>query len=171
MSKVRCPRCWSDWVRPGFRRGPVERLLSAAKLHPYRCQACAHRFHRFTEPDQTINASTAQPDRREFDRLPADLPVFFWNTDLHAEGQLRDISAGGCWIDGTAPVQDGTSLELCIHRADGCAVTTSGVVARLTPGRGFAVKFLHSGLDNRLRTLVESCHAEAYCPSPALVTA
>jgi len=168
VSHVRCPRCWSDWIRPGFQRGPIERLLSAAKLHPYRCQACAHRFHRFIQPKHTI-ASTAQPDRREFDRLPADLPVFFWNTDLHAEGKLKDISVGGCWIDGAAALQDGTSLELCIHRADGCAVTTAGVVARLAPGRGFAVKFRHSGVDNRLRTLVETCHAEAY--SPSFVTA
>jgi PilZ domain len=171
MRPVRCPRCWSDWVRPGFRRGRFERLLGAAKLNPYRCQACAHRFHRFAQRNGVTGTSVPQPDRREFERLPADLPVFFWNTDLHAEGMLRDISAGGCWIDGTAPVQDGASLELCIHRPDGSAVTTAGVVARLTPGQGFAVKFFTSGVDHRLRSLVETCHAEAYSPSQSFVTA
>lgn len=152
---MRCPRCASGWVRPGYRRGAFDRLMSVARLHPYRCQACAHRFRCFSRGWPTPALAR---DRREFERIPAKLSVFFWNADCHGEGKLANLSAGGCWVEGVTPVQEGAPVELLIHTTTGESVDTAGVVARLTPGKGFALQFLATPPDQRLHSLLEHCY-------------
>lgn len=47
-SSPQCPRCGSDRVRRANRRGISECLFSLVYLYPFRCQACRHRFRRFS---------------------------------------------------------------------------------------------------------------------------
>jgi predicted Zn-ribbon and HTH transcriptional regulator len=151
---MQCPRCTSEWIRPGYRRA-VDRLLTVAWMYPYRCQACAYKFRRF----KTRHAKPPRGERREFERIPATRPVFFWNAECHGEGTLVNLSAAGCWVDGAIPVQDGAPMELLIHTPTGESIDTAGLVARLTPGKGFALQFLESRPDRRLHALLQQCHA------------
>lgn len=42
-----CPRCgWSN-IRPSQLSGPVDYLLRACLLSPFRCRCCRHRFYRY----------------------------------------------------------------------------------------------------------------------------
>ena len=42
-----CPRCDAVNFRRSFRRGPVEWLLRAIRVFPWRCLDCNHRFYAF----------------------------------------------------------------------------------------------------------------------------
>jgi hypothetical protein len=43
VSSLKCPKCGSQQVRRSRRRG-VERLLSLARIYPFRCEHCCERF-------------------------------------------------------------------------------------------------------------------------------
>jgi hypothetical protein len=51
ITLMRCPNCYSDVVDRSHRRNALERIVSIARIFPFRCAKCASRFFRFHRSD------------------------------------------------------------------------------------------------------------------------
>ncbi len=97
---------------------------------------------------------------REHPRIPIDLQVFFStheNTDIR-EGTMFDISAGGCAVTSSVPVNPGTGVRLLIRATDlGSPITVHSGAVRWAKHGEFGVEFLDlADLDrNRLHRLLK----------------
>ena len=64
--RLMCPKCgWSN-IRPSLRHGIIDGLLSIARLAPFRCRNCRHRFYRFSRRKNgftPVESTSPQPAR------------------------------------------------------------------------------------------------------------
>ena len=92
-------------------------------------------------------------------RIMPRLPVTAGNYVVYTEGAgtIRDISAGGVFIEDSSPLSEGTvfSFDLRVGSAD---VPVRGVVRRSVPGVGMGVQFqqLSGEAKNQLERLLIS---------------
>ena len=90
-------------------------------------------------------------------RIMPRLPVTAGNYVVYTEGSgtIRDISAGGVFIEDSAPLSEGTvfSFDVRVGNSD---VPVRGIVRRSVPGVGMGVQFQQlSGADrNQLERLL-----------------
>jgi hypothetical protein len=93
---------------------------------------------------------------RQHPRIPTDLQVFFStteNTDIR-QGTIYDVSAGGCAVTSSVPVNPGTAVRLLIRATElGSPITVQSAAVRWADHGEFGVEFLDlTELDhNRLR--------------------
>jgi c-di-GMP-binding flagellar brake protein YcgR len=89
---------------------------------------------------------------REHRRIPVELQVFFSTTNQTEirEGTMFDISAGGCAVTSTAPVNPGSGVRLLIRAIDlGSPITVHSAAVRWANHGEFGVEFLNlSDLDH-----------------------
>jgi c-di-GMP-binding flagellar brake protein YcgR len=89
---------------------------------------------------------------REHRRIPVELQVFFSTTHQTEirEGTMFDISAGGCAVTSTAPVNPGSGVRLLIRAIDlGSPITVHSAAVRWANHGEFGVEFLNlSDLDH-----------------------
>src|SRR3989442_1613312 len=90
-----CPT-FGGVVRRSHRSGPAELLLSLVYVYPFRCQYCAHRF-RAWRPGRRY--ARPAPERREYDRIRADIPVRLSGLPGSAPGRAIELSINGCTVD------------------------------------------------------------------------
>jgi c-di-GMP-binding flagellar brake protein YcgR len=83
---------------------------------------------------------------REHPRIPVELQVFFstiGKTEI-GEGTLFDISAGGCAVTSTVPVNPGTGVKLLIRATDlGSPITIHSAAVRWASHGEFGMEFLN----------------------------
>jgi c-di-GMP-binding flagellar brake protein YcgR len=97
---------------------------------------------------------------REHPRIPVELRVFFstiGNTNIR-EGTMFDISAGGCAVTSSVPVNPGTGVKLLIRATDlGSPITVHSAAVRWANHGEFGVEFLNlTELDrSRLRRFLQ----------------
>ena len=88
---------------------------------------------------------------REHRRIPVELQVFFSTTHQTEirEGTMFDISAGGCAVTSTAPVNPGSGVRLLIRAIDlGSPITVHSAAVRWANHGEFGVESLNlSDLD------------------------
>lgn len=85
--------------------------MSVVGVYPFRCQGCGRRFRarsarRFTR---------ASVDRREYERVPVRLPATFVGHHQSGEGEISDLSLGGCTMRTRTPLTAGDTLRLTFH--------------------------------------------------------
>lgn len=83
---------------------------------------------------------------REHRRIPVELQVFFStaNQTEIREGTMFDISAGGCAVTSTAPVNPGSAVRLLIRATDlGSPITVHSAAVRWAHHGEFGVEFLN----------------------------
>ncbi len=96
---------------------------------------------------------------REHPRIPIELQVFFStaeNADIR-QGTMFDISAGGCAVTSSVPVNPGTGVRLLIRATDlGSPITVHSAAVRWANCGEFGVEFISlTDLDrNRLHRLL-----------------
>jgi hypothetical protein len=154
MSKMTCPECGKDTVLRYQCLSSLEQLLSMLQICPFRCQLCSHRFLAFTFGR---SYPTDALDRREHVRIPVQMELAFSGGRIRGEGQVVNLSIGGCMIETKAPVQldDIYHLELVI--ADHQPSLVLPAIVRSIGGHRVGLKFLPSAQeDQRLLSLVRS---------------
>ena len=101
-------------------------------VYPFRCQACARRFRaRSAVPFKRVPV-----DRREYERVPVRLPATFASAHQSGEGEISDLSLGGCTMRTRASLANGDALRLSFHvpRAPQPIVIDVALVRSTPPG-------------------------------------
>ena len=91
------------------------RLLSRFRILSFRCQLCTTRFRAYRNqlPGQTLVT-----DRRQYKRLPVSLRAnLLAENALRMDNRVTDISMGGCTLETTTTLPQGTFIELVIKPA------------------------------------------------------
>ncbi|MDC8450252.1 MAG: PilZ domain-containing protein [Nitrospira sp.] len=91
------------------------RLLIRFRILSFRCQLCTTRFraYRNQTPDQTAVA-----DRRQYKRLPVSFRAnLLAENAMRMDNRVTDISMGGCTLETTTTLPQGTFIELVIKPA------------------------------------------------------
>ena len=91
-------------------------------------------------------------DRRSHPRLKCRATIELQTEEggVPIFANISDISLGGCYIETSTILSAGTKIKVGFSM-DNPALTTSGVVARLDPGSGIAVKFHEVSREGRAR--------------------
>lgn len=109
MLDLVCPDCSKNFVKRVNCQGICERLMSVLYLYPFRCQLCGHRFnHR----QWGVRYVSVKDDRREYDRIATSFPVSISGENIEANGNVIDISMGGCTLSTAAELTRGTVITL-----------------------------------------------------------
>ena len=130
----------------------AERLASAARVYPFRCQICRHRFLAFRPRERYV--AILEPDRREFERLPVQAWSALWIGERGGSARVIDVSAGGCAIETDTALREGeiVQLEVTPAGADRPIAVEQAMVRSARPGR-VGVQFIrvHEDDEGRLR--------------------
>jgi hypothetical protein len=143
VSVPACPKCGSTLVGRTHRHGIFERLVSLGYVYPFRCQACHRRFRRFRWGERYVRVPL---DRRDLERVPAQIPVtFHWKDGGAGSGTIRDISTAGCAVETDAPVSVGTLLLLQLTPEGEPPIDVDVGEVRSRQARRLGVRFVRVG--------------------------
>jgi len=115
MRDPHCPSCGTPFVRVVYDEGTMERILNRFRMFSFRCQLCTARFrvYRAQPPGQTSIA-----DRRQYKRLPVSFRAnLLAENARRMDNRVTDISMGGCTLETTATLPQGSFIELVIKPA------------------------------------------------------
>jgi len=156
---VTCPKCRRGFVRCSHRSGPAELLFSLVYVYPFRCQYCAHRF-RAWRPGRRY--ARPAPERREYDRIRADIPVRLSGLPGSAPGRAIELSINGCTVDTDVMLANGAQVEVKLEPGpDARPITVpAAVVHSIRAGAaGLVFTELAAPERERLRRLVHDLAA------------
>jgi hypothetical protein len=140
MAPLRCPHCARDFVRRVARTGLSEVLMSFIYIYPFKCQLCGDRFRSLQWGVRYIRADE---DRREYNRMEMRFPVTFSGQDITGEGELLNVSMGGCSFHTGANLTTGMILKLGLQISNDVApVIVDAAVVRNVRSGGVGVEFL-----------------------------
>jgi hypothetical protein len=158
MPRPLCPRCSREYVRRVSRVGFGERLASWVRLYPFRCQLCGHRFQLF---QWGATYRGVAEDRREYERMPAKIPVAFDAGAIHGRGLAVDISMAGCTFHTETELAEGSVLQMRLDLPEETApVRVEAVIIRTLRAGRVGVEFLQfesgerEGLQRFIRSLL-----------------
>ena len=126
------------------------RLLSRFRILSFRCQLCTTRFRAYRNQ---LPGQTSVTDRRQYKRLPVS-----FRANLLAENAVRmdnrvpDISLGGCTLETTTTLPQGTFIELVIKPAsdeEPIKIETAMVCSSRSESMG--IRFLEMVADDKNR--------------------
>ena len=110
------------------------------------------------------SGSPSSPDRRDPGRKSCRLgaDVLATGSAVRQRCILIDVSRGGCYLETTAPLPVGTTLDIVIRTAE-LKLSLPGVVRKVDPNFGMGVKFATSSdrLKDNINQLVECVAQEA----------
>lgn len=140
MAPLRCPHCSRDFVRRVARSALAETLLSFFYIYPFKCQLCGERFRSM---QWGVRYVRVDEDRREYDRMEMRFPVTFSGQGISAEGELLNVSMGGCSFHTAANLTSGMILKMGLQISkDVAPVTVDAVVVRNVRSGAVGVEFL-----------------------------
>jgi hypothetical protein len=107
-------------------------LISAFGVYPFRCQSCSRRFRART----SVRFRRTPVDRREYERVPVRLPATFVSPHQSGEGEISDLSLGGCTMRTETSLTSGDTVRLSFHlpRAPVPIVIDVALVRATPPG-------------------------------------
>jgi len=149
ITQPRCPTCSKEYTRRVSTAGTQEWILSVFYVYPFNCQLCGHRFRIF---QWRTRYRRLRRDRREFHRLPTQLPVTFTAEGTESEGTVVDISMGGCTFESNTALAPGASLSLALYLSnDDDPVSVEVAVVRRARENQIGVEFLEVRPTERAR--------------------
>lgn len=148
MSEPTCPNCGKDYVRRARRQGLFERMLSVIYVYPFRCQLCAHRFKIWQLGRRYRKLAV---DRREYERIPTQLPLVISGDQTRGEGVTIDLSMAGCAVESDARVAEGSVVQLELQNAPAAPVSVDAAVVRSTRPKSIGLQFLRLREEERER--------------------
>ena len=128
-----CPRCSQPNSHRSHRKSAWERLLGLAFIHPFRCQACTHRFFRLKPWTHYV---LVVDDLREYARVAVNLQAAYAGPSDRGLGTITDLSVDGCGMSiKEVPLSD-SSFELRIELPDGQPPLQVKAIVRNRPWPG-----------------------------------
>ena len=93
----------------------MERIFNRFRMFSFRCQLCTARFRVYrSQPPSRTSAS----DRRQYKRLPVSFRANLLSENaIRIDNRVTDISMGGCTLETTATLPQGSFIELVIKPA------------------------------------------------------
>ena len=155
MRRPSCPKCGGTQVGRTHRDGVLEHVASLVYVYPFRCETCRRRFRRFRWGERYVRVHL---DRRDLERIPAQIPVtFHWKDGGQGTGTVRDISAAGCAVETAARVPLGALVLLQMTPPDGPPIDVDVGEVRSQATQRIGVRFVRVAPDHteRLRQLVQ----------------
>ncbi|UVT22114.1 MAG: PilZ domain-containing protein [Nitrospira sp.] len=93
----------------------MERILNRFGIFPFRCQLCTTRFRVFRSHAADQKSVT---DRRQYKRLAVSFRAnLLSESAVRMDNRVTDISMGGCTLETTTTLPQGTFVELVIKPA------------------------------------------------------
>jgi hypothetical protein len=140
MAPLRCPDCARDFVRRVARTGLTEVLLSFFYIYPFKCQLCGERFRSL---QWGVRYVRVDEDRREYDRIEMRFPVTFGGQGISGQGELLNVSMGGCSFHTGANLTNGMILRLGLQISnDVPLVIVDAAIVRNVRSGAVGVEFL-----------------------------
>lgn len=154
MSRLKCPNCSREFVRRVARVGWAERVAGWVYIYPFKCQICGFRF-RFLQ--WGVRYVRMEEDHREYDRMAMNFPVIYRGEQIDGEGNVLNISMGGCSFTTPNQIAKGTILRMELNVSnDAAPVVVEAAVVRHWHNQMAGVEFLQwpDGERERLQLFV-----------------
>ena len=115
MKDPHCPSCGTPFVRIVHDERTMERLFNRFRVFSFRCQLCTARFRAYRNQSPS---HTSVADRREYKRLSVSFRAnLLAESAVRMDNRVTDISMGGCTLETTTTLPQGTFIELVIKPA------------------------------------------------------
>ena len=154
MPQLKCPNCSRGFVRRVARIGLRERVAGWFYIYPFRCQICGFRFRLL---QWGVRYLRVDEDHREYDRMAMNFPVAFRGDQFDGDGNVLNISMGGCSFTTATKLAMGAimRLELKISN-DAAPVIVEAAVLRHSHNQIVGVEFIqwHQSERERLQLFV-----------------
>ena len=140
MAQLKCPNCGREFVRRVSRASMGEVLLSYFYVYPFKCQLCGERFRLF---QWGVRYVRVEEDRREYDRMEMNFPVSFYGQDVSGEGNVVNVSMGGCSFRTSTKIETSAILKLSLQISkDVLPVVVDAAMVRNARAGTVGVEFL-----------------------------
>ncbi len=152
--KPECPQCHADIARRITQSGPVEHLLNFFSIYSFRCQLCAHRYRKFVVGTDGV---ALQSDKRQFERLPANVRATIVGPQGRSKDLITDLSMGGCTLQTTTALTKGAFLHLNLQPSEReAAIVVETAMVRSVRSECVGLEFLEfeGGQKERLARFV-----------------
>ena len=156
MVYPQCPTCRKNFVRRSQRRGVIEHTISLVYIYPFRCQLCTSRFRAF---QLGVRFERYTSDRREYVRIPIQVPVAFSGEQVQGQGTVVNLSMRGCAIETNARLHSGEVLCLRLDALNGYSqIVIEAAVVRSIVGNevGLEVLRIQETERDKLRQVIET---------------
>lgn len=126
------------------------RLLSRFRILSFRCQLCTTRFRAYRNQ---LPGQTSITDRRQYKRLPVSFRAnLLAENAVRMDNRVTDISMGGCTLETTATLPQGTFIELVIKPAsDEEAIKIETAMVCSSRSESMGIRFLEVVADDKNR--------------------
>ncbi len=113
--EIICSKCRKPFVQAVRQQGLLDRLLHLVYLHPYCCKVCRHRFYVM---QWGIRPAEVPMDSEQYRMRPVRLHAAILDEGSHREGDVTDLSMGGCMLELAAPLLEGTVVTIHLDALD-----------------------------------------------------
>jgi len=158
--EIVCSQCRKPFVQAVRQRGFLDRLLRRAYIHPYGCQVCRHRFYVM---QWGLRPAEIPMDGSQYRMRPVRVHAMVLDEQGHREGDITDLSMGGCTIVTPAPLLEGAMLGIRLFALDDePPIAVEAAIVRSALGARVEVEFLRLAKqeEERLNRFVTSLWIE-----------
>ena len=158
--EIVCPKCRKPFVQAVRQQGILDRLRHWAYLHPYGCKICRHRFYVM---QWGLRPSKLPMDSDQYRMRPVSIHGKILYEQGHREGDITELSMGGCMIELPAALLEGTMLGIRLDAFDDePPIIVEAAIVRSALGTRVEVEFLRLANDEegRLNRFVTSLWLE-----------
>ena len=107
MPQLKCPYCSREFVRRVARVGMRERMAGWFHVYPFKCQICGYRFLQWA-----VRYLRVDEDQRAYHRMAMNFPVAFGGDQFEGNGNVLEISMGGCSFTTASKLAEGAIMRL-----------------------------------------------------------
>jgi hypothetical protein len=138
--EIVCSQCRKPFVQAVRQRGFLDRLLHRIYMHPYGCKACRRRFYVL---QWGVRPGEIPPDTSQYRMRPVRIHATLLDEQGHREGDITDLSMGGCMIELTARLLEGTLLGVHLDALDDePPIVVEAAIVRAAVGGRTELEFL-----------------------------
>jgi len=158
--EIVCPKCRKPFVQAVRQQGILDRLLYWAYLHPYGCKICRHRFYVM---QWGLRPAELPMNSDQYRMRPVRIQGKILDEHGHREGDITELSMGGCMIELPVTLLEGAMLGIRLDAFDDePPIIVEAAIVRAALGARAEVEFLRLAKDEegRLNRFVTSLWLE-----------
>jgi hypothetical protein len=147
--EIVCPRCRKPFVQAVRRQGLLDRLLHWIYVHPHACKVCRHRFYVM---QWGLRPSDFPMDNGQYRMRPVRIHAAVLDEQGRRDGDVTDLSMGGCMLELPAPLLEGAVIGLHLDALDDePPIAVEAAIVRSALGAKAEVEFLRLGKNEEER--------------------